>query len=178
MSNLYVLLAQIGVNVFHCTLSFTKNTYFPFVVVGDRAQRFGWVGEWARTRSVYQCALDLLNDKMLDSLEWYLVVFVLFPLNSNEFRKKSSTAINNPICIQTLYYADKEKTDEYILKLVTLLHRVISLTRHRDHAFRPLPLQSPNRTALDFTPRCSISYPWTAVLKHMDFNFVRKIEIS
>ncbi|KAF5462137.1 hypothetical protein F2P56_018167 [Juglans regia] len=92
-----------------------------------KAQRFGWVGEWART--------------------------------SNEFNKKSSTAINNPICIQTLYYADKEKTDEYILKLVTLLYRVISLTRHRDHAFRPLPLQSPNRTALDFTPRWSISYP-------------------
>ncbi|XP_059460796.1 protein PSK SIMULATOR 2 [Corylus avellana] len=68
---------------------------------------------------------------------------------SNEFGK-SSTTTNNMIRLQTLYYADKEKTDLYILKLVTLLHRVISLIRRRDHGFRPLPLRSPTRNALDF----------------------------
>ncbi|XP_062164596.1 protein PSK SIMULATOR 2-like isoform X2 [Alnus glutinosa] len=63
---------------------------------------------------------------------------------SNEFGK-SSTTTNNLTRLQTLYYADKEKTDLYILKLVTFLHRVISLIRRRDHGFRPLPLQCPTR---------------------------------
>jgi hypothetical protein len=65
---------------------------------------------------------------------------------SSELTKNSS----NMIRIQTLYYADKQKTDEYILELVTLLHRVISLIRRRDHGFKPQPLRSPTRKALDF----------------------------
>ncbi|KAL4650196.1 hypothetical protein ACB092_01G069500 [Castanea dentata] len=63
---------------------------------------------------------------------------------------KNSTTPSNMTRLQTLYYADKQKADEYILELVTLLHRVISLIRRRDHGFKPQPLRSPTRKALYF----------------------------
>ncbi|KAB1203642.1 hypothetical protein CJ030_MR8G002792 [Morella rubra] len=68
---------------------------------------------------------------------------------SIEFGKNSTTP-SNLIRIQTLYYADKETTDQYILKLVTLLNHMISSIRHRDHGFKPQPVRSPTRTTLDF----------------------------
>ncbi|XP_031283242.1 uncharacterized protein LOC116141904 [Pistacia vera] len=56
---------------------------------------------------------------------------------------KSATTNNNPIRLQTLYHADKQKTEKYILELVIWLHRLISILRHRDHGFQPLPTRSP-----------------------------------
>ncbi|KAM7256212.1 hypothetical protein ACFE04_011953 [Oxalis oulophora] len=55
---------------------------------------------------------------------------------------KSTTANISLTRIQTLYHADKKKMDEYILELITWLHRLISLVRHRDHGFMTLPIQS------------------------------------
>ncbi|KAK4746125.1 hypothetical protein SAY87_012437 [Trapa incisa] len=51
----------------------------------------------------------------------------------------------NLIRLQTLYHADKQKTDRYILQLVTWLHRLFSLMRHRDDStVKPLAFyQSP-----------------------------------
>nr|POE88509.1 hypothetical protein CFP56_66677 [Quercus suber] len=63
---------------------------------------------------------------------------------------KNSTTPSNMTRLQTLYYADKQKADEYILELVTLLHRVINLIRRRDHGLKPQPLRTPARKALDF----------------------------
>ncbi|KAJ0085516.1 hypothetical protein Patl1_09537 [Pistacia atlantica] len=56
---------------------------------------------------------------------------------------KSATTNNNPIRLQTLYHADKQKTEKYVLELVIWLHRLISILRHRDHGFQPLPNRSP-----------------------------------
>lgn len=60
----------------------------------------------------------------------------------NEFGKKTTTQ-NNLIRLQTLYHADKQKIDQYILELVIWLHRLINLVRHRDHGFKPLSTRSP-----------------------------------
>lgn len=73
----------------------------------------------------------------------------MFSFDSYELGKNSTTP-SNMTRLQTLYYADKQKADEYILELVTLLHRVISLIRRRDHGFKPQPLRSPTRKALYF----------------------------
>ncbi|KAI3870736.1 hypothetical protein MKX03_024090 [Papaver bracteatum] len=50
----------------------------------------------------------------------------------NDFNKKTSGQ-NSLMRIQTLYHAEKEKTDTYILELVTWLHRMISQIRNRDN---------------------------------------------
>ncbi|KAJ0024839.1 hypothetical protein Pint_09370 [Pistacia integerrima] len=63
-------------------------------------------------------------------------------LGKHEFGK-SATTNNNPIRLQTLYHADKQKTEKYMLELVIWLHRLISILRHRDHGFQPLPTRSP-----------------------------------
>ncbi|EEF52731.1 conserved hypothetical protein [Ricinus communis] len=62
----------------------------------------------------------------------------------NEFGKNSTTQ-NNLIRLQTLYHADKQKTDNYIFELVTWLHRLINLVRHRDHGLKTMPFRSPTR---------------------------------
>ncbi|KAK9270567.1 hypothetical protein L1049_026148 [Liquidambar formosana] len=69
--------------------------------------------------------------------------------SGNEFGKKTA-AQSNLIRLQTLYHADKQKIDLYILELVTWLHHLISLVRHRDHIFKPLPNRSPTSKGLVF----------------------------
>lgn len=69
---------------------------------------------------------------------------VFFSPYRNEFGK-NSTAQHNLIRLQTLYHADKQKTDSYILELVIWLHRLINLVRHRDHAFKAMPFRSPTQ---------------------------------
>uniref|UniRef100_A0A5B6ZDQ4 Uncharacterized protein n=1 Tax=Davidia involucrata TaxID=16924 RepID=A0A5B6ZDQ4_DAVIN len=68
-----------------------------------------------------------------------------------EFSKKTTTN-NNLIRLQTLYHADKQKTDLYIFELVTWLHRLINLTRQRDNGIKILPVRSPTRKGLIFQP--------------------------
>ena len=58
--------------------------------------------------------------------------------------------IINLIRLRTLYHADKQKIDKYVLELVTLLHRLISLVRHRDHGFKPQSTRSPTHNGLIF----------------------------
>ncbi|KAJ6681022.1 FACTOR G putative (DUF668)-RELATED [Salix koriyanagi] len=52
---------------------------------------------------------------------------------------------SNQIRLQTLYHADKQTTDLYILELVTWLHRLINLARQRDHGFKSMHVRSPSR---------------------------------
>eukprot|EP00262_Sarcandra_glabra_P007261 TRINITY_DN1994_c0_g1_i1.p1 TRINITY_DN1994_c0_g1~~TRINITY_DN1994_c0_g1_i1.p1 ORF type:complete len:630 (-),score=85.29 TRINITY_DN1994_c0_g1_i1:94-1983(-) len=59
----------------------------------------------------------------------------------------SKTALqNNLIRIQTLYHAEKEKADEYILELVIWLHHLVSQAKQRDQGFKPVEsIRSPTR---------------------------------
>ncbi|KAD2393332.1 hypothetical protein R6Q59_012339 [Mikania micrantha] len=61
---------------------------------------------------------------------------------SNEFGKKTAGS-NNIIRLQTLYHADKQKMDRYILDLIIWLHRLISLVRFRDKVPKYVPARSP-----------------------------------
>lgn len=63
--------------------------------------------------------------------------------DSHEFGK-STTKNNSPTRLQTLYHADKQKTERYILELVIWLNSLISVLRNRDHGSQPLPSRSPN----------------------------------
>ncbi|CAI9755907.1 unnamed protein product [Fraxinus pennsylvanica] len=60
----------------------------------------------------------------------------------NEFGKKTGLP-NNLIHLQTLYHADKQKADSYILELVAWLHRLVSLVTYRDNGLRAQPVQFP-----------------------------------
>ncbi|XP_027355068.1 uncharacterized protein LOC113864981 isoform X2 [Abrus precatorius] len=50
---------------------------------------------------------------------------------------------SNPIRIQTLYYADKQKIDLHIIELLAWLHHLVSSVRSRQNALRPMPSWSP-----------------------------------
>ncbi|MCL7049638.1 hypothetical protein MKW94_022243 [Papaver nudicaule] len=67
----------------------------------------------------------------------------------NEFNAKTSGQ-NSLMRIQTLYHAEKEKTETYILELVTWLHRMISQIRNRDNGSnKPLaPVRSLSQKAV------------------------------
>ncbi|GMI82484.1 PSK SIMULATOR 2 [Hibiscus trionum] len=66
-----------------------------------------------------------------------------------EFGRSGST--NNTLTrLQTLYHANKQKTDAYILELVAWLHQLISLAKQRDHEFKPHPIRSPTSKGLPF----------------------------
>ncbi|KAM1012314.1 hypothetical protein ACFX2C_042576 [Malus domestica] len=65
-----------------------------------------------------------------------------------EFGKNGSSQVNL-IRLQTLYHADKQKTDLYILELVAWLHHLINLVRQGDHGVKPLHTRSPTRKGLD-----------------------------
>lgn len=85
--------------------------------------------------------------------------------NGNEFGKTTSTS-NSLIRLQTLYHADKQKVDLYILELITWLHRLVALVRHRDHLiFKSLPFQSSNLKDQGFHPRIQQSSPLNSGVK-------------
>ncbi|EPS74127.1 hypothetical protein M569_00627, partial [Genlisea aurea] len=61
----------------------------------------------------------------------------------NEFGKKSCTSSNNLIRLQTLFHAEKERVESYILDLLSWLHRLVSLVRYRDNGgLKPFPARS------------------------------------
>ncbi|KAE8674794.1 peptidyl-prolyl cis-trans isomerase isoform 1 [Hibiscus syriacus] len=67
----------------------------------------------------------------------------------NEFGRSGST--NNTLTrLQTLYHANKQKTDAYILELVAWLHQLTSLAKQRDFEFKPKPVRSPTSKGLLF----------------------------
>lgn len=69
-------------------------------------------------------------------------LFCFLVFDSNEFGR--SAAVNIALTgLQTLYHADKAKTDAYVLELVALLHHLISLVKQRDHGSKPQTFRSP-----------------------------------
>ncbi|XP_061363705.1 protein PSK SIMULATOR 2-like [Gastrolobium bilobum] len=67
---------------------------------------------------------------------------------SNDFGD-NTVKENNLIRLQTLYYADKQKMDFYILELLTWLNHLISFVRYRHNATKPMPTRSSTK-GLDF----------------------------
>ncbi|GFZ10422.1 similar to Ikzf5 [Actinidia rufa] len=87
---------------------------------------------------------------MEKTLQW--LVPVATNTSNNEFSKKGDTC-NSVIRLQTLYHADKQKTDQYILELATWLHLLISAVRQRDNGIRVFPTRSPTRKGLTMQPK-------------------------
>ncbi|KQK06091.1 hypothetical protein BRADI_2g24380v3 [Brachypodium distachyon] len=79
---------------------------------------FGWVGEWANTRSELNCKLSGQMDLTR---------------------------------IETLYHAEKEKTEAHILELVVWLHHLISRSRAANGDVRS-PIKSPARSPTQKVP--------------------------
>ncbi|XP_073225431.1 protein PSK SIMULATOR 2-like isoform X2 [Cicer arietinum] len=67
--------------------------------------------------------------------------------NTSDFGD-NMTKESNPIRLQTLYYADKQKIDAYIIELLALIHHLISSVRSRQNVLRPMPTRSPKRLEL------------------------------
>ncbi|KAJ8762185.1 hypothetical protein K2173_007339 [Erythroxylum novogranatense] len=63
---------------------------------------------------------------------------------------KSTGKSSNLIRLQTLYHADKDKTDECILELITWLHTLINTVRNRDFGFNAMPARSSTTKGLIF----------------------------
>ncbi|KAL4271184.1 hypothetical protein GQ457_13G019560 [Hibiscus cannabinus] len=107
-------------------------------------------------------SISQVKDEMEKTLQWLLPVATNttkahqgfgwvgeWANTGNEFGR--SAAINITLTrLQTLYHADKHKTDAYILELVALLHHLISLVKQRDHGLKPLPSRSPTYKGLGF----------------------------
>ncbi|XP_076886229.1 protein PSK SIMULATOR 2-like [Bidens hawaiensis] len=70
----------------------------------------------------------------------------------NEFGKKTAGS-NNIIRLQTLYHADKQKMDRYILDLIIWLHRLISLVRFRDK----VPKYAPSRNVYSDSSKLKVN---------------------
>ncbi|GMI78556.1 PSK SIMULATOR 2 [Hibiscus trionum] len=107
-------------------------------------------------------SISQVKDEMEKTLQWLLPVATNttkahqgfgwvgeWANTGNEFGR--SAAINITLTrLQTLYHADKQKTDAYILELVALLHHLISLVKQRDHGLKPHPFRSPTYKGLVF----------------------------
>ncbi|KAI4316943.1 hypothetical protein L6164_024867 [Bauhinia variegata] len=63
---------------------------------------------------------------------------------SNDFGNNTDKE-SNLIRLQTLHYADKQKTDIYILELLARLHHLISFARYRQQPLKPKPTGSPTK---------------------------------
>ncbi|KAF5948076.1 hypothetical protein HYC85_014033 [Camellia sinensis] len=94
-----------------------------------------------------QLSIPQIKAEMEKTLQW--LVPVATNTSNNEFGKKEDTH-NKVICPQTLHHTDMHKTDHYVLKTATRLHRLISVVRHRDNGIcRALPVRSPTSKRLN-----------------------------
>ncbi|KAK4768569.1 hypothetical protein SAY87_003710 [Trapa incisa] len=117
----------------------TSSWLVPFATSTIKAhQKLGWVGDWANA-------------------------------GKEESSKSSSTSMGRePIRLETLYHADKEKMDLYILDLLVWLHHLISLVKQRVNSMTPLALGSSrsNRNGQKIHPKVQkIPHTKSSILK-------------
>ncbi|XP_042483912.1 protein PSK SIMULATOR 1-like [Macadamia integrifolia] len=112
-----------------------------------------------------ELTIPQIKDEMAKTLRWLVLVAANttkahkafgwvgeWANTSSEFNKRTS-APNSLLPLETLYHADREKTDQCIIELITWLHRLISCVRPRDYGFKPLlPVLSPTCKALFLWP--------------------------
>ncbi|GLT91992.1 hypothetical protein SLE2022_098510 [Rubroshorea leprosula] len=88
---------------------------------------------------------------------------------NTSFEFQQNAAQNSSLTrLQTLYHADQRKTDAYILELVTWLHHLVSLTKQREHSFKPQPVRSPTQKTITFQPK---------MLQFPPFNYGPKTQV-
>ncbi|MED6146316.1 hypothetical protein PIB30_033426 [Stylosanthes scabra] len=63
--------------------------------------------------------------------------------SSNDFGESTPSESSKLMRIQTLYYADKHKIDNYIVELLAWLHHLISFVRSRQNTLKQMPTRSP-----------------------------------
>ncbi|XVF35955.1 hypothetical protein REPUB_Repub19eG0016400 [Reevesia pubescens] len=98
-----------------------------------------------------KCSISQVMDEMEKTLQWLVPVATNttkahqcfgwvgeWANTGNEFGTSATTNITLTR-LQTLYHADKQRTDACILELVAWLHHLISLVNQRDHSFEPQP---------------------------------------
>ncbi|XP_016500868.1 protein PSK SIMULATOR 2 isoform X3 [Nicotiana tabacum] len=85
-----------------------------------------------------ELTIPQLKAEIGKTLQW-LVPVATYTTRNNSGKK--IPAHKNIIRLQTLYHADKQKMDQHIIELVTLLHRITSL--RRDDESKALPERSP-----------------------------------
>ncbi|GFS30683.1 elongation factor G, putative [Actinidia rufa] len=100
----------------------------------NKSERLGVVGLALHYANVVNqidniLTIPQIKDEMEKTLQW--LVPMATNTSNNEFSKKGAMQ-NNVIRLQTLYHADKQKTDKYILELATWLHHLISVVRKRE----------------------------------------------
>ncbi|CAN0906270.1 Protein PSK SIMULATOR 2 [Linum grandiflorum] len=81
-----------------------------------------------------ELTITQVKAEMEKTLQW--LVPVAANTTKSEYGKSKTGGEGNLIRVQTLYHADKEKTDKYILETVAWLHRLINLVRQRDNGMR------------------------------------------
>ncbi|KAE9603527.1 hypothetical protein Lalb_Chr11g0061871 [Lupinus albus] len=62
---------------------------------------------------------------------------------SHDLSDDNTARESSLIRLQTLYYADKQKIDNYIIELLAWLHHLISFVRSRQNTMNPMPTRSP-----------------------------------
>lgn len=98
----------------------------------------------------------------------------------NEFGENMARE-SNLIRLQTLYYAEKQKMDFYIIELLTHLHYLVTFVRYRHNTMRPMPTRtSPRRldfqsNMLQFISLDSINKPLGSKLSQEDKRLLEEV---
>ncbi|CAN1824541.1 Protein PSK SIMULATOR 2 [Linum perenne] len=81
-----------------------------------------------------QLTITQVKAEMEKTMHW--LVPIAANTTKSDYGKTNTAAQGNLIRLQTLYHADKEKTDQNILEAVAWLHHLIKLVRQRDNGLR------------------------------------------